>query len=166
MSAYYMLIFSMGRETEGFKFFSSGKLYGSRYHRSAAAAGSGGGHRPQRLRTPKRPSAPSQIFLLTYCAGRWQSTSWLCYCLTKSRTRSPGNHHTIGITAHVDCMEHSSLDESMCFHGSGTRAGFDPRCSDSPMRRYFQCIIIQKSTLIFSGCSFGPLAQLVRATGS
>ncbi len=107
-----------------------------------------------------------KFFLLTYCAGRWQSTSWLCYCLTKSRTRSPGNHHTIGITAHVDCMEHSSLDESMCFHGSGTRAGFDPRCSDSPMRRYFQCIIIQKSTLIFSGCSFGPLAQLVRATGS
>lgn len=45
--------------------------------------------RPQRLRVPKRPTAPSQIFKPTYCAGRWQSTSWLCYCLIKSRTEVP-----------------------------------------------------------------------------
>lgn len=89
--------------------------------------------RPQRLWVPKNAVRPLfSILWLTYCAGRWQSTSWLCYCLTKIRTGSPGNHRAIGITAHVDCMEYSSLDESVCFHGSGTRAGFDPRCSNSP----------------------------------
>ena len=89
--------------------------------------------RMQRLRIPKKTVRSLFSSLrFTYCAARWQSTSWSCYCLNKSRAKSPGNHHAIGITAHVDCMEYSSLDESVCFHGSGTRAGFDPRCSNSP----------------------------------
>ena len=65
---------------------------------------------PQRLWIPKKTVGSLFLILrLTYCAGRWQSTSWSCYCLTKSRTRSPGNHHTIGITAHVDCEEHTRV---------------------------------------------------------
>lgn len=104
--------------------------------------------RLQRLRIPKKTVRSLFLILrLTYCAGRWQSTSWLCYCLIKSRTRSPGNHHTIGITAHVDCTEYSSLDESVCFHGSGTRAGFDSWCSDSPIRRCFQYKYSQRNSL-------------------
>lgn len=63
----------------------------------------------------------------------------------QNQDRCPGNHRAIGITAHVDCVEYSSLDESVCFRGSSARAGFDPRCSYSPTRRYFQCIIIKKA---------------------
>lgn len=29
--------------------------------------------------------------------------------VSKIRTGSPGNHHTIGITAHVDCTEHTRV---------------------------------------------------------
>ena len=66
--------------------------------------------RPQRLRIPKKTVGSLFLILrLTYCAVRWQSTSWLCYCLIKSRTKSPGNHHTIGITAHVDREEHTRV---------------------------------------------------------
>lgn len=50
----------------------------------------------------------------------------------QNQDRCPGNHRAIGITAHVDCVEYSSLDESVCFRGSSARAGFDPRCSYSP----------------------------------
>ena len=84
----------------------------------------------------------------------------------QNQDRCPGNHHAIGITAHVDCMEYSSLDESVCFHGSGTRAGFDPRCSDSPKGDTPQYFIITKKHADIFRVLFGPLAQLVRATGS
>ena len=41
----------------------------------------------QRLRDPKKTVRPLFLILrLTHCAGRWQSTSWLCYCLIKIRT--------------------------------------------------------------------------------
>ena len=66
--------------------------------------------RMQRLQIPKKTVKPLFLILrLTYCAVRWQSTSWLCYCLIKIRTGSPGNHHAIGITAHVDCMEYTRV---------------------------------------------------------
>lgn len=43
--------------------------------------------RMQRLRIPKKTvNHPFSILRLTYCAGRWQSTSWLCYCLIKIGT--------------------------------------------------------------------------------
>ena len=74
--------------------------------------------RPQRLRIPKKTvNHPFSILRLTYCAARWQSTSWLCYCLIKIRTRSPGNHHTIGITAHVECTEHTRVCKTSCLPG-------------------------------------------------
>lgn len=74
--------------------------------------------RPQRLRISKKTIRSLFLILrLTYCAGRWQSTSWLCYCLIKIRTRSLGNHHTIGITAHVDCMEHTRVCKTSCLPG-------------------------------------------------
>ena len=84
----------------------------------------------------------------------------------QNRDRCPGNHHAIGITAHVDCMEYSSLDESVCFHGSSARAGFDPRCSDSTKGDAPQYFIITKKHSDIFRVLFGPLAQLVRATGS
>ena len=41
--------------------------------------------RPQKLRIPKKTVRSLFLILrLTYCAARWQSTSWLCYCLPKS----------------------------------------------------------------------------------
>ena len=65
--------------------------------------------RVKRLRTPKKTANPSFQEWITYSAGTWQSTSWLCYCLIKIRNRSPGNHHAIGITAHMDCSVRDSL---------------------------------------------------------
>ena len=45
--------------------------------------------RPQRLRIPKKTvNHPFSILRLTYCAVSWQSTSWLCYCLTNIRTEA------------------------------------------------------------------------------
>lgn len=89
--------------------------------------------RPQRLRISKK-TVRSLFFNFTVNVLRRQMAVYFMVMLLpyQNQDRSPGNHHTIGITAHVDCMEYSSLDESVCFHGSGTRAGFDPWYSDSP----------------------------------
>lgn len=65
--------------------------------------------RVQRLRTPKKTANPYFQEWITYSAGTWQSTSWLRYCLIKIRSRSSGNHHAIGITAHMDCIVRDSL---------------------------------------------------------
>ena len=59
-------------------------------------------------RTLKRPST---LFLKTNNAQRRNLVVYVMvsYCLIKIRSRSPGNHHAIGITAHMDCIVRDSL---------------------------------------------------------
>ena len=81
--------------------------------------------RPQRLWIPKKTVGSLFLILrLTYCAGRWQSTSWLCYCLTKSRTEV------------LETIAQSALRRMWIVRNIPEYAllaqGATPWCSDSP----------------------------------